>query len=66
MMHLNREVAPAVEIEGAVLLVNRLGDSLVEQREGALDRGHVDRKVGPVEDEDSAIEQSPALPVKRD
>src|SRR5271155_3155251 len=66
MMHLNREIPPTVEIEGAVLLVDRLGDTLVEQRKGALYRGHMDRQVGPVQDEDPAIEQSPALPVKRD
>jgi len=51
------EVAPACEVEGVVLLVDRPRYSLVEKREGSLDRSHVDGQVGAIEDQDLAIEQ---------
>ena len=42
-----REGAPALEVEELELLVDRLGDALVQEREGAPHRGHVDRLVDP-------------------
>ncbi len=52
----DRKIAPAVEIEGLILFVYRFGDALVEQHEGALHRGDMDRQVGPIEDQDLGVE----------
>src|ERR1700731_608246 len=56
-MGLDREVAPAGEVEGVVLLVDGPRHPLVEQGEGSLDRGYVNRQGGAIEDQDLAIEQ---------
>src|SRR5579862_7299713 len=63
MMHLNRQVAPALEIEGAILLVDGLGDTLIEERKGALHRSDVNRQVGAIQNQDPAVQKSPALAV---
>ena len=52
----DREIAPAVEIEGLILFVDRFGDALVEQHEGAPNRSDMDRQIGPIEDQDLGIE----------
>jgi hypothetical protein len=57
VMSLDSEVAPAREVEGVILLVDRPCHPLVQERKGAFDRSHMDGKVGPVEDQDLAIEQ---------
>ena len=64
VMHVDREVAPRIEIEGAVLVVNRPGDALVEQRKGALYRGHMNRQVRAVQHQNLAVKNP--LPPDRD
>jgi hypothetical protein len=57
MMEFAGEIAPGGKIEGAVLFVDRARNTLIEKREGALDRGDMDRQIRPIQDQDLAIEQ---------
>ena len=52
----DRQIAPTVEIEGLVLLVDRLCDALIEKHEGAANRGNVDRQIGTVENQDLGVQ----------
>src|SRR5437763_1895688 len=57
------ELGPALEIEGLVLLVHRLGRAAVEQDEGAPHAGDVHRLVQTVEDQYARREHSDLLSV---
>lgn len=52
----NRKIAPAFKIERLILLVNRLGDPLIEQNEGPTNRGDMDRQIGTVKDQNFGVE----------
>ena len=57
MLDLDREVAPAIEIESPVLLIDRLCHTLIEQRERSLDRSDVDGQIRAIENQYPAIQQ---------
>src|SRR5437879_7428846 len=60
VVHFDRQIAPAIKIECAVLLVNRTRNALVQECKGALNRSYVNRKVRAIEHQDLAVEQGRA------
>ncbi len=52
MMRRDGELAPTLEIEGRVLVVDRLRDPLIQEDQSALQGGDVDRKVRTVKNQD--------------
>src|SRR5208282_3416311 len=60
VMYLDAQVPPRIEIEGAILLVDRARDALVQERKTPLDRGDVNRKIRPVQHQDLGIENGGA------
>jgi len=55
-MNRDRELAPAVEIKSLVLLVDGLGDSLIEEHEGAPNRCNMNGQIGAVENQDFGVQ----------
>ena len=58
VLDLDRQIAPTVEIEGVILLVDGLRNTLIKQRKRSFYRGNVNRKVRAIEDENLAVEQA--------
>jgi hypothetical protein len=58
VLDLDRQVAPTVEVEGVILLVDGLRNTLIKQRKRSFYRGNVNRKVRAIEDENLAVEQA--------
>jgi hypothetical protein len=58
MLDFNGEVAPTVEVEGVVLLVDGLRNALIKQRKRAFYRRNVNGEIRAIEDQDLAIEQA--------
>src|SRR5690606_11892248 len=53
---LRRQCRPRGEVEEAELLVDRLGHAEVEEREGAAQRGDVNRLEGPIQHEHAGVD----------
>ena len=53
-----RQIAPAREIKGLILLVNGFGNALIEQHKSTTNRGHMDRQIRTIEDENLGVENS--------
>jgi hypothetical protein len=51
------EIAPTREIKGSILFVDRARNALIQQREGALNRGYVDWKIRAIEYQHLAVKQ---------
>src|SRR5262245_20341797 len=57
VVHRNRKVTPAIEVERLILLVYRPSNALIKQREGSPYRSNMNGQIRAVEDEDFGIEK---------
>src|SRR5258708_2020180 len=58
VLNFDRKIAPTIEIEGVILLVNGFSYTLIKQRKRAFDRRNVNRQIRAIENQDLAVEQA--------
>src|SRR5262249_326303 len=51
-----RQIRPALEVERPILVVDRVGDPLIQERQRTANERNVDGKIGSVENQDLGIE----------
>lgn len=56
VMHGDRQIAPAFEIERLILLVYRFSNALIKEGEGAAHRSDMDRQIGTIENQHLGVE----------